>query len=297
MVNRLAEDKEQKQEKTEKQEKQEKQKISARKVKDKWRAKEWYKVFAPDMFGGQQIAETLSADPSLLQGRIISVALQDITGDFSKMHIKLNLKISRVAGFDAHTDFVGHDLTSDYIRRLTRRKHSKMDGVFSAHTKDGYTIKIKPMAITEKRIQTSQQKAIRHLMNNIVSTTAGKQTLGEVIKDVLSGDMAKMIFKECKPVYPIRKIEIRRTEITEFPSPSELAAAAAVAAATAEAASAAFGVQEPVQGGPAAGPTTPSGEGTAAPVEPVAAPPVAPEAPLKPKPAMDGGDEGDAEEE
>jgi len=266
MVNRLAEDKEPKQEKSEKQEKQEKQKpTAARKVKDKWRAKEWYKVFAPEMFGGQQIAETLSADPSLLQGRIISVALQDITGDFSKMHIKLNLRINRVAGFDAHTDFVGHDLTSDYIRRLTRRKHSKMDGVFTARTKDGYTIKIKPMAITEKRIQTSQQKAIRHLMNTVVSSTAGKQTMGEVVRDVLSGDMAKLIFKECKPVYPIRKIEIRRTQITDFPSPMELAAAAAANAAAAAAAAEA-GAAPPAESVPA--PTTPAAEAPAAPMQP-----------------------------
>jgi len=206
----------------EKDEKKSEQRPSARKVKDKWRAKEWYKVIAPDMFGGQQIAETVSADPSLLQGRVVSVALQDITGDFSKMHIKLRLRINRVAGFDAHTEFVGHDITSDYIRRLTRRKHSKMDGVFEATTKDGFTIKVKPMAITEKRIQTSQQKAIRHLMNNVVGTAAGKQTMSELVKDILSGDMAKAIFKECKPVYPIRKIEIRRTEITGMPEPSEL---------------------------------------------------------------------------
>jgi small subunit ribosomal protein S3Ae len=271
MVNRLPEDKEPKQDKSEKQEKQDKQKTSTRKVKDKWRAKEWYKVFAPDMFGGQQIAETLSADPSLLQGRIISVALQDITGDFSKMHIKLNLKISRVAGFDAHTDFVGHDLTSDYIRRLTRRKHSKMDGVFTARTLDGYTIKIKPMAITEKRIQTSQQKAIRRLMNNIVSTTAGKQTLGEVVKDVLSGDMAKLIFKECKPVYPIRKIEIRRTEITVFPSPTELAATAAANAEAAAAAAVAAGA--PPDGSPTA-PATPATEVPTAPMQPAPPPKV-----------------------
>ena len=265
----MPEDKEPKQEKSEKQEKQA-QKPTARKVKDKWRAKEWYKVFAPEMFGGQQIAETLSADPSLLQGRIISVALQDITGDFSKMHIKLNLKISRVAGFDAHTDFVGHDLTSDYIRRLTRRKHSKMDGVFSARTKDGYTIKIKPMAITEKRIQTSQQKAIRHLMQRVVSATAGKQTMGEVVRDVLSGDMAKLIFKECKPVYPIRKIEIRRTQITDFPSPSEIAAAnaALAAAAAADAAAATAPDSGAAMTPPAAQPETAAAPPEAAPKPP-----------------------------
>jgi len=287
MVNRLAEDKE------EKQEKQEKQRPSSRKVKDKWRAKEWYKVFAPDMFGGQQIAETLAADPAFLEGRIISVALQDITGDFTKMHIKLNLKISRVAGLDAYTHFVGHDLTSDYIRRLTRRKHSKMDGVFLARTKDGYTVKVKPMAITEKRIQASQQKAIRHLMSNVVAAAAGKQTLGELIKDVLSGDMAKLIFKECKPVYPIRKIEIRRTQITVFPSPAEIAAAA-----------------PPAEGAP----VTPGGEGQpheatpgAPPVPGETAPQTAgaahatpqpiPAVPPKAKPAGDDEDDASSDEE
>jgi len=240
----------------EKDEKKEQQRPSARKVKDKWRAKEWYKVFAPDMFGGQQIAETLAAEPGLLQGRIVSVALQDITGDFSKMHIKLNLRIKRVAGFEAHTEFVGHDLTSDYIRRLTRRKHSKMDGVFEARTKDGYVIKVKPMAITEKRIQTSQQKAIRHLMSNVVAVAADNQTMSELVRDVLSGDMAKNIFKECKPVYPIRKIEIRRTEITFIPEPSELPPPA------------------PVEGAPAA-----PAEGAPAPAPPAEGTPVPPPAP------------------
>lgn len=246
----------------EKDEKKAEQRPSARKVKDKWRAKEWYKVFAPDMFGGQQIAETVSADSALLQGRVVSVALQDITGDFSKMHIKLNLRINRVAGFEAHTEFVGHDITSDYIRRLTRRKHSKMDGVFEAKTLDGYTIKVKPMAITEKRIQASQQRAIRHLMSNVVSAAAAKQTMSELVKDVLSGDMAKSIFKECKPVYPIRKIEIRRTQITEMPEPSELPATATAEGAPAEGAPTAPGETVPAtaagQPSPAPSPVAPS---------------------------------------
>lgn len=268
----------------EKDEKKEQQRPSARKVKDKWRAKEWYKVFAPDMFGGQQIAETVSADPSLLQGRVVSVSLQDITGDFSKMHIKLNLRINRVAGFEAHTEFVGHDITSDYIRRLTRRKHSKMDGVFEAKTLDGYVIKVKPMAITEKRIQTSQQKAIRHLMNNVVSQAAAKQTMSELIKDVLSGDMAKNIFKECKPVYPIRKIEIRKTQITVIPEPSEIPPAAPAGAVPEGTPAPAEGTAPAsAEGAPALPQTPTAGSPIAETAQPQAAP--SPQAPSPPAPA------------
>lgn len=191
---------------------------TARKIKDKWKAKEWYKIYAPEMFNNVQIAETLSDSPEKLMGRIAEVTLQDLTGDFSKMHVKMQFQVSDVRGYDAHTRFIGHDLTSDYIRRLTRRKHSKMDGVFDVTTKDGYLVRIKPMAITEKRIQTSQQHIIRTLMGKVVSTTAGSMTLPELINNIIQGEMSKNIFKECKPIYPIKRIEIRKSEVMSVPA-------------------------------------------------------------------------------
>ncbi len=185
----------------------------ARKVKDRWRSKVWYNINAPEIFGASQIGETLADSPNKLEGRVTQITLQDITGDFSQMHVKLNFQIDRIVGLDAHTTFVGHDLTSDYIRRLTRRKHSKMDGIYDVVTLDGYRIRIKPMAITERRIKTSQQEAIRREMANVVSEGASKATLPEVIRAMISGEMSKLIFRRCKPIYPIKRVEIRRSQV------------------------------------------------------------------------------------
>ena len=185
----------------------------ARKVKDRWRSKVWYNINAPEIFGASQIGETLADSPDKLDGRVTQITLQDITGDFSQMHVKLNFQIDRIVGMDAHTAFVGHDLTSDYIRRLTRRKHSKMDGVYDVVTLDGYRVRIKPMAITERRIKTSQQNAIRHEMANVVNEGASRSTLPEIIRAMISGEMSKMIFRRCKPIYPIKRVEIRRSQV------------------------------------------------------------------------------------
>jgi len=185
----------------------------ARKVKDRWRSKVWYNINAPEIFGASQIGETLADSPEKLEGRITQITLQDITGDFSQMHVKLHFQIDRIVGLDAHTTFVGHDLTSDYIRRLTRRKHSKMDGVYDVVTLDGYRLRIKPMAITERRIKTSQQEAIRSLMATVVGEGARKATLPEVIRAMISGEMSKLIFRRCKPIYPIKRVEIRRSQV------------------------------------------------------------------------------------
>lgn len=190
----------------------------ARKVKDKWRAKEWYRILAPDMFNSAQIAETLSDEKEKLIGRVTEVTLQDLTGDFSKMHIKLQFKINEVSGFDAHTQFVGHNLTSDYIRRLTRRKHSKTDGVFDVQTKDNALVRVKPMAVTEKRIQVSQQQAIRGIMGDIIDKEAKGRISSEFIREMLSGNISKNILKACKPIYPLKRVEIRKSEVLRLPT-------------------------------------------------------------------------------
>jgi small subunit ribosomal protein S3Ae len=188
--------------------------VDARKVKDRWKAKAWFNVYAPDYFGQGIIGETLCDEPGKLEGRITQITLQDITGDFSQMHVKLNFKVDRIVGNDAHTRFIGHDLTSDYVRRLTRRKHSKMDGVYDVTTLDGWRVRVKPMAITERRIKTSQQEAIRQAMQATITEFGAKSTLPELIKAMISGEMSKGIFRRCKPVYPIKRIEIRKSEVT-----------------------------------------------------------------------------------
>jgi small subunit ribosomal protein S3Ae len=188
-------------------------KPSQRKVKDKWKAKGWYSLVAPEMFNRQVIGETPAEEPGKVAGRITEATVQDLTGDFSKMHIKLQFRVEDVRGNEAHTQFVGHDMTSDYIRRLTRRKKTRTDAVVDATTKDGWTIRVKPMAITDRRIQGAKQKAIRAIMRNVISQAAARGTVGDFVKGIISGDLAKEIATACKPVQPISRVEVRKSDV------------------------------------------------------------------------------------
>ncbi len=188
-------------------------KPSQRKVKDKWKAKGWYNLVAPEMFNRQVIGETPAEEPGKIAGRITEVTVQDLTGDFSKMHIKLQFRVEDVRGSEAHTRFVGHDMTSDYIRRLTRRKRTRTDAVVDATTKDGWRIRVKPMAITDRRIQAAKQSAIRAIMKNVIVQAAARATVGELVKGIISGDLAKEIATACKPVQPISRVEVRKSQV------------------------------------------------------------------------------------
>jgi len=186
---------------------------AGRKVKDKWKAKEWYNVHAPKMFNEIVIGETPAADPELLMGRTSEVTVQDLTGDFSKMHIKLKFKINGVDGHDAKSTFIGHDLTSDYVRRLTRRKKTKTDHVVDVTTFDHFVVRVKTMSIAERRIQSSQEIGMRQCIGVALVQMAEKMTLSELVKSIISGDLAKNLAKECRVVIPMKRIEIRKTEV------------------------------------------------------------------------------------
>ena len=201
-----------------------KTRTAAKKVKDRWRAKEWYKVYAPDMFSRMQLGETPADVPDTVMGRITEATVQDLTGDFSKMHIKLKFKVHDVRGLDAHTMFAGHDLTSDYVRRLTRRKRTKTDTVVSCVTKDGWGLVVKPMAVSEQRIQASQETAIRRIMIDETKRVAAECTIGEFVRKLIMGDLSKAVSDASRKIVPIKRIEIRKSEVVSLgrlPAPGE----------------------------------------------------------------------------
>lgn len=191
---------------------------TTRKVKDRWKAKNWYTILAPSLFNNVPVAETLSDSPETLIGRVTEVSLQDITNDFRKSHIKLLFSVDKIEQNTAHTQLKGHLLTSDYLRRMIRRRKSRVDGVFDVETRDGAILRVKPFAIAEKRIQSSQKKLIRDVMRNVITKEGKAKTLNSFIKDCIDGKIGSEIYKHCKVYYPVKRIEINKTEIIRLPT-------------------------------------------------------------------------------
>jgi small subunit ribosomal protein S3Ae len=192
----------------------------ARTVKDKWRSKHWYVVRAPSLFNHAEIGETMASEP------------QEISGgaDIGKAHIKLRFQIDRISGEKtAESRFIGHELTTDYVRRLARRKRSKIDTSLMVTTKDGVQIIVKPIAVGEQRLQTRLQAELRMRLRSLLLEGAKQKTGAEFVREMLGGDLGKALAHGLKSLYPLKKIEIRRSDvlgIIEVGAPGEPAAEA-----------------------------------------------------------------------
>lgn len=189
----------------------------ARRVKDRWKSKQWYKITAPAAFNNAVLAETLSDEPEKLQQRTIEATLQELTGDMKQMHVKLYFQVREVTDLNAKTEFVGHHMTSDYIRRLVRRGNSKIPLVLDLETKDGSRIRVKPFAVTDRRCQTTQGQQIRRIMGEMLTESATKNTLAGFLQDILVGDLNGRMYAACRKIHPLRRIEIAKSEIISAP--------------------------------------------------------------------------------
>ena len=200
---------------------------------DSRKAKLWYKVVSPEMFGRSPFGETIANDPERIVGRIVETTLGDLTNNFSKQNTKLKFRVDRVAGDSAYTKFLGHEMTSDYLRSLVKRTASRIDAIVDVTTTDGYQVRVKPSCFTVKRARANQVKSIRELSKKVILERSKSLDLNQLIQDAVGGKISLDIYKEAKMIYPLRRVEVRKTEIVTEPSVSAPAPSPAPEAPTA----------------------------------------------------------------
>ena len=190
--------------------------------RDRWKLKKWYSVIAPPIFGEVVLGTTPADDPDKLIGRVMETTLYDLTGDFTQVHIRLYFQITEVEGDKAKTRFKGHELARDYIKSLTRRKSSKIQGIFDVKTKDGYELRVTAIAFTSFRCKSSQRRLIRKVMKEILEKKASETEFNDYIQSLIFGKVSSEIFAEAKKIYPLRKVEIYKTKLLRIPTPEGL---------------------------------------------------------------------------
>jgi len=193
-----------------------KARAAARKQRDKWKMKRWYTIRAPrHPWDFKNIGETLGESDEHIIGRVYQMTLQEFNGDFTKMHVILKFRVKECVGQDALTTFVGHHHQTDHTRRQIRRYRGKIDDVVDVVTTDGFLVRLKPLTITQKRVQTSVKQVMRSKTREVLIGFASKNTYSKLQQAILGGELEEDIRKAIKPIYPIRSVAIRKSQLLQ----------------------------------------------------------------------------------
>ena len=151
----------------------------------------------------------------MLIGRNYEIMQNELDGDFSKMHVKIKFRVSDVLGSDAITEFIGHQMMQDHVRRQVRRDRGKIDDTVDVVTEDGFYARFKPLILTRERVKSSQKNEIRSVARNTILKFGASSTWVSMQKSVMDGELDALIKEEASKISPIRMVMIRRTQLIQ----------------------------------------------------------------------------------
>ena len=183
-------------------------------VKDKWREKRWVTVHAPASFNNVKLGYVPITDDETAAGRVMEVTLHDILkGDASQYQYKMYFQISTVDGDKAHTIFKRFEYSKEFLRSLVRRGSSKINLITDVKTKDGYTFRIKILALTHRQLNTSRQHALRLIALDIINKTVPEMTVDQFVQATCYSKINSDIMAAFKKVMRMRHVGLEKVKL------------------------------------------------------------------------------------
>jgi len=204
-----------------------------KKITDPYARKEWYELKAPDFFVNKKVGK-MPVNKSAgarnceddLKGRIVEINLADLQGIEEDAYRKIKLRVEDVQSKYCLTNFYGMDFTTDKLRSLVRKWQTLIEAHVEVRTTDGYYLRMFCIGFTKRRTnqvkktcyaQTSQVKAIRAKMREIMTREASTVTLRELVLKFIPESIGKMIEKECNGIFPLSHVFIRKVKLLQSP--------------------------------------------------------------------------------
>jgi small subunit ribosomal protein S3Ae len=152
-----------------------------------------------------------------LKGRIFEVSLADLQKDEDHSFRKVKLRVDEVQGKNCLTNFHGLDFTSDKLRSLVRKWQTLIEANVVVKTTDDYLLRLFCIAFTKRRpnqikkttyAQTSQIRAIRKKMVEIMARDASACTLAQLTQKLIPEVIGREIEKATQGIYPLQNVRV-----------------------------------------------------------------------------------------
>jgi small subunit ribosomal protein S3Ae len=183
--------------------------------KIKIKKKTWYKIQAPTLFASRHIGETYLANAQSAIGRVMTVNLKDLTDSFRDQSMYVTLKLENIKDQKFTTSIVGYSVIPSFIKRMARKRTSRLDDVFTVTTKEGKQVLIKAIAIAMFKSNRSVGTALRLKMQEIVTQTAQRLPFEAFASEIITGKVKMSLKRELKKLYPVKEAIVREFKLVQ----------------------------------------------------------------------------------
>jgi ribosomal protein S3AE len=182
---------------------------NSKKVDVTLKKKKWFPILSPLILGEKEVGETFLEELETAVGRTIDVNLMQVTGDMKSQNISVKFEVTEAKDQKIFTRITEFTYLPSSVKRLIRRKMTRLDDSVVAVTKDGKMVRIKPMASTRSKVSSSVERALRAVLRQEVIDAVTRTPYDELFVGVIKNRIQNEIKAKLSKVYPIKIMIIR----------------------------------------------------------------------------------------
>jgi small subunit ribosomal protein S3Ae len=179
----------------------------------KWKKKKWYSILAPDIFNNKELGQTTVFEKAKVLGKSLKVNLMTLTGEVRNQNVNIRFKVHDIKEDKANTEITGYILSPSFIKRVVRRRQSRIDGAYKLKTKDNKEIVIKPLFITKNLTSRSESAAIQELALDILTKLSRNTVYNDFVKSIIFYRLQLDLRRRLSKIHPLKTCEIKKMEL------------------------------------------------------------------------------------
>ncbi len=187
--------------------------MAVQKSVEKWKAKRWFNVYAPALFGEVVIGEIPGFDEKAMVGRVIKVNMSWVTKRPEHSFITIAMKITDANGDAAHTGLAYMEQTYSYIHSLVKRGESAIYTVDDLRDRNGRAVILKLLVMTSSKIATPKKTAIRKALSAFLKAYAASMDSDALVKSMLDSSFQQEAVKSIRRIAEVSRLELKRIEL------------------------------------------------------------------------------------
>jgi len=139
---------------------------------------------------------------------------------------KFLLRVDEIQGKSCLTNFHGMSFTADKLRSMVKKWQTLIEAHVDVKTTDGYLLRVFCIGFTKRRpkqvrktcyAQSSQVRAIRKKMFDIMNREINTCDLKDVVAKLIPDSIGKEIEKSAQSVFPLQNVCIYKVKILKQP--------------------------------------------------------------------------------
>ena len=177
--------------------------------------KKWYNIISPKSMGEAPMGETIISELENAIGRNIVVNLMNITGNGKHQNVNITFEVVNIRENNLHTRIIKYNILPTSIKRLVRREKDRIDDSFKVKTKDGISVRIKPILLTRSNTNNSVRMMIRKQCRRFIFKKASETDFENFILDIMEYKFQRVMKDVLRKGYPLAIADIRSLEIAK----------------------------------------------------------------------------------